>query len=52
MHLAMASTMDAQSAEEARVCPSEPCDRKPVIDLQMPDSRNLAVNRNINQINV
>ena len=61
MHLAMASTVEAQSSEEAKVCPSESCDRKPVIDPQMPASRNpvidlqmpasvnLAVNRNINQ---
>ena len=61
MHLAMASTVEAQIAEKAKVCPSESCDRKsvidrqmpasrnPVIDLQMPASLNLAVNRNINQ---
>ena len=45
----MASTVEAQTAEDAKVCPSESCDRKPVIDLQMPASLNLAVNRNINQ---
>ena len=45
----MASTVEAQSAEEARsLSKTEPCDRKPVIDLQMPANRNLAVNR-INQ---
>ena len=36
VHLAMASTVEAQTAEQAKVCPSESCDRKPVIDLQMP----------------
>ena len=41
--------MEAQTAEEAKVCPSESCDRKPAIDLQMPAGLNLAVNRNINQ---
>ena len=45
----MASTVEAQTAEKAKVCPSESCDRKPVIDLQMPASLNLAVKRNINQ---
>ena len=49
MHLAMENTVEAQNAEEAKVCPSESCDRKPVIGLQMPASLNLAVNRNINQ---
>ena len=50
MHLAMASTVEAQTAEEAkRLSKTESCDRKPVIDQQMPASRNLAVNRNINQ---
>ena len=44
MHLAMASTVEAQTAEEATVCSSESCDRNPVIDLQMQASRNLAVN--------
>ena len=44
----MACTVEAQTAEEAKVCPSESCDWKPVIDLQMPANRNLAVNRNIN----
>ena len=47
VHLAMASTVEAQTAEEAKsLSNSESCDRKPVIDLQ---SLNLAVNRNINQ---
>ena len=36
VHLAMASTVEDQTAEEAKVCPSELCDRKPVIDQQMP----------------
>ena len=45
----MASTVEAQTAEKAKDCPSKSCDRKPVIDLQMPASLNLAVNRNINQ---
>ena len=50
MHLAMASTVEALTAEEAKsLSKTESCDRKPVIDLQMPASRNLAVNRNINQ---
>ena len=50
MHLAMASTVEAQTAEEAkRLSKSESCDQKPVIDLQMPASWNLVVNRNINQ---
>ena len=37
--MAMASKVEAQTAEEAKVCPSESCDRKPVINLQMPASR-------------
>ena len=42
--------MEAQTAEEAkRLSKAELCGQKPVIDLQMPASRNLAVNRNINQ---
>ena len=42
--------MEAQTAEEAkRLSKAELCVQKPVIDLQMPASRNLAVNRNINQ---
>ena len=45
MHLAMASTVEAQTAEEGKVCPSESWDQKP---MQMPASLNLAVNRNIN----
>ena len=53
MYLAMASTVEAQTAEEAkRLSKTELCGRKPVIDLQMRASRNLiyfAVNRNINQ---
>ena len=50
MHLAMASTVEAQTAEEAKsLSKAESCDRKPVIDLQMPACLNLAVNRNINQ---
>ena len=41
--------MEAQTAEET-VYPrlSRVIDREPVIDLQMPASRNLAVNRKIN----
>ena len=35
----MVSIVEAQTAEEAKVCPYESCDRKPVIDLQMPASR-------------
>ena len=51
MHLAMASTVEAQIAEVAKsLSKTESCDRKPVIDLQMPASGNLAVNRNINQL--
>ena len=50
MHQAMASTVEAQTPEEAkRLSKTESCDRKLVIDLQMPVSRNLAVNMNINQ---
>ena len=50
MHLAMASTVEAQTAEDTKgLSKTESFDRKPVIDLQMPASRNLAVNRNINQ---
>ena len=50
MHLARASTAEAQTAEEAKsLSKAELCGRKPVIDLQMPASRNLAINRNINQ---
>ena len=46
----MASTVEAQSAEEARsLFKTESCDRKPIIDLQMPANRILAVNRNIDQ---
>ena len=55
VHLAMASTVEARTAEETKsLSKTESCDRKPVIDLQMPASRNLAVNinRNINQFNV
>ena len=49
VHLAMASTVEAQAAEEAKsLSNTESRDRKPVIDLQMPASLNLAVNRNIN----
>ena len=45
----MASTVEAKTAEEAKsLSKTESCDRKPVIDLQMPAS-NLVVNRNINQ---
>ena len=36
MHLAMARTVEAQTAEEAKVSPNESCDWKPVIDLLMP----------------
>ena len=44
MHLARASTVEAQTTEEAKsLSKTESCDRKPVIDLQMPASRNLAV---------
>ena len=40
----MASTVEAQSAEEGKVLSkAESCDRKSVIDLQMPASQNLAV---------
>ena len=43
MHLAMASTVEAQTAEEAKsLSKTESCDRKPVIDLLMLASRNLA----------
>ena len=50
VHLAMASTVEVQTAEEAKsLSKTESCDWKPVIDLQLPASRNLAVNRNINQ---
>ena len=50
VHLAMASTVEVQTAEEAKILSkTESCGRKPVIDLQMPASRNLKVNRNINQ---
>ena len=50
MHLAMTSTVEAQPAEEAKsLSKTESCDRKPVINQQMPASRNLAVKRNINQ---
>ena len=43
-------TDHVHTAEEAkRLSKTESCDRKPVIDQQMPASRNLAVNRNINQ---
>ena len=46
----MALTVEAQTAEEAEsLSKAESCDRKPVLDLQMPTSRNLAVNRNIYQ---
>ena len=46
IHLAMASTVEAHTAEEAKSLSNpDSCDRKPVIDLQMPE---LAVNRNIN----
>ena len=42
--------MEAQTAEEAkRLSKTESCDQKPVIDVQMPASWNLVVNRNINQ---
>ena len=50
--LRASSTVEARTAEEAKsLSKTESCDRKPVIhvDLQMPASRNLAVNRNINQ---
>ena len=41
---------EAQTAEKAKsLSKTESCDWMPVIDLQMPASRNLAVNRNINQ---
>ena len=40
VHLAMASTVEAQTAEEAKsLSKAESCDRKPVIDMQMPASR-------------
>ena len=43
-------TVEAQTAEEAKcLSKTELRERKPVIDLQMPASRNLAINRNINQ---
>ena len=44
--------MEAQIAEVAKsLSKTESCDRKPVIDLQMPASGNLAaINRNINQL--
>ena len=45
--------MEAETAEEAKhLSKTESCDQRPVINLQMPASRNLiyfAVNRNINQ---
>ena len=50
MYLAMASTVEAQTAEEAKsLSKTKSCDRKPVKYLQMPASRNLAVYTNINQ---
>ena len=46
----MASTVEAQTAEEAKsFSKTHSYDRKPIIDLQMPVSQNLADNRNINQ---
>ena len=48
VHLAMASTVEAQTAEEAkRLSKTESCDRNRY--LQMPASRILTVNRNMNQ---
>ena len=42
MHLAMASTVEAQTAEEGKIMSkTESCDQKPIRDLQM---------RNINQL--
>ena len=42
VHLAMASTVEAHTAEEAKsLSRTESCDRKPAIDLKMPASRNL-----------
>ena len=36
VHLAMASTVEAQTAEETKsVSKTESCDRKPVIDLNL-----------------
>ena len=50
VHLGMASTVETQTAEEAKsLSKTESCDRNPVIDLQLPASLNLAVSRNINQ---
>ena len=37
VHLAMASTVEAQTPEQAKsLSKTESCDRKPVIDLEMP----------------
>ena len=50
VHLGMASTVETQTAEEAKsLSKTESCDRNPVIDLQLPASLNLAVSKNINQ---
>ena len=48
----MAGTVEAQTAEEAKsLSKTESCDRKPVIICRcQPTNRNLAVNKNINQI--
>ena len=46
-------TVEAQTAEEAKsLSKTESCDRKPVIDLQMPVSRNLAVTEISTSFNV
>ena len=45
--LGASGPVEVQTVEEAKSLSK--CDRKPVMDLQMLASRNLAVNRNINQ---